>query len=159
MPLECALDYAGSLGIKGSNTKAGRADTSVVVELEHEVFLPTDPQTGQLTGSRVHRPLGLIKEIDAATPLLYKACCQGEVLPSVVVNWYHITDAGAEEIYYTTTLTNVRVTSVKNVLPNTKETAEQGKKHLEELQLRYEQVQWEFIDGGIIHVDAWTEPV
>ncbi|WP_252724590.1 type VI secretion system tube protein Hcp, partial [Acinetobacter baumannii] len=36
----------------------------------HEVIIPRDPQSGQPTGQRVHKPVVITKVFDKASPLL-----------------------------------------------------------------------------------------
>lgn len=154
MPLEIAVTYSN--GITGSNTKAGRADTSAVIEFNHKVYIPVDEQMGTPTGTRVHCPVIFVKPIDAASPLLYKACCNGEILDELLFDWYAIQE-GAEAIYYSTKLTNVMVSSVEDVLPNTKDPTKEKQVHLERVELRYGDIEWEYKDGGIIHMDSWSQ--
>lgn len=147
MPLECALYYSN--GIKGSNEKGGREDSSLVVELNHKVSIPHDEQRGKYSGLRTHGAVMLIKELDLASPLLYDACCRGQTLDELYIQWYRITPAGQEEVYFTTRLKNVKVVSVESVLPNTKDRREEKKMHLEKLELLYQHITWEHVDGTI----------
>ena len=43
----------------------------------HGVTIPVDPNWGKLTGTRVHRPIVIVKEFDQTTPVLYRAVCEG----------------------------------------------------------------------------------
>ncbi|MEM9665914.1 MAG: type VI secretion system tube protein TssD [Bacteroidota bacterium] len=157
MPLECALDYEGSLGIVGGNTKAGREDTSVVIQANHSIYRPTDSQTGLFTGARVHGAFCLIKEQDEASPLLFKACSLNEEMPSITIRWYRVDDAtGTEVPYYEHTLTNAKVSKITTILPNTKDKGEEQKVHLEEVEFRYEQIMWTELDNNITHTDSWA---
>jgi type VI secretion system secreted protein Hcp len=155
MPLECALYYSN--GITGSNSKGGREDSSVVIEFDHMVYSPVDTHSGSMTGARVHGPVMVTKEIDKASPLLYKAATTGETLSELRVEWFRITPEGVEEMYYKHTLRNVKVTSVEEVLPNTKDPALERQTHLEKLKLMYEEIEWEFVDGGLLHMDTWRK--
>jgi len=155
MPLESALYYSD--GIKGSNTKKGRQDSSVVIEFDHRVYSPLDSQRGSVSGSRVHAPLVITKEIDAATPLLYEASCNGKTIPEFKVEWYRISPDGREEPYFQHTLKNVKVASVEIILPNTKDPSKEKQSHLERLELLYEQVTWTYLDGQLEHTDSWKE--
>lgn len=156
MPLECALFYSN--GIKGSNTKAGRNDSSVVIQFNHRVYSPTDDQRGIFTGTRVHAPAELVKEMDIATPLLYKACCDGETLDELQVRWYEIDPTvGNEVLYFTHTLKNVKVASVEDILPNTKTPAQETLRHLERVRLMYEEIEWKH-EEGYEFADGWRVP-
>lgn len=155
MPLECALTYSD--GIVGSNTKGGRTNTSAVIEFEHKVSSPVDTQMGIVTGARVHDSVVLKKPIDTASPPLYQACCNGTTLESMKIDFYNITPEGQETIYYTITLSNVKVTSVKEILPNTKDPSLESQVHLEEVKLLYERINW-MHHAGYEYEDAWVDP-
>jgi type VI secretion system secreted protein Hcp len=155
MPLECALYYSD--GIKGSNTKAERTDSSAVVEFDHEVYSPTDQQRGTVSGSRVHGQAKVTKEIDTASAPLYQACCTGQTLDELKIEWYRITPEGKEELYFTHTLSGVKVAAVEQILPNTKDPAKEKLTHLERLKLLYEKINWKHEEGYEFE-DAWTVP-
>ena len=156
MPLECAVYYSD--GIKGANSKGGREDSSAVVEFEHEVSSPVDTQMGSVSGARVHGAVELTKEIDTASPSLYQACTTGQTLEELRVEWFRINPQGQEEVYFTHTLSGVKVTSVKELLPNTKDPSKEQYRHLERLRLLYEKINWKHEDG-FEHQDAWAEAV
>ena len=99
MALEGALYYSND--IVGANTKGGRDGSSAVIEFDHQVYSPTDTQRGIVSGARVHGNVELIKEIDTASANLYKACCNGETLDELKVEWYRISPTGQEEVYFT----------------------------------------------------------
>lgn len=155
MPLESAVYYSN--GIKGSNTKGGREDSSAVIEFDHEVYSPTDQQRGTVSGSRVHGAVNIMKEIDTASAPLYQACCSGQTLDELTVEWYRINPSGEEELYFTHTLSNVKVAAVEQVLPNTKDPAKEKQTHLEKLKLLYEKINWKH-EEGYEYEDAWTVP-
>lgn len=153
MPLECAVYYSND--IQGQNTKGGRTGSSPVIEFEHEVYSPIDEQMGTVSGARVHKALTLKKPVDTASPPLYKACCNGETLDEVRIEWYEITPAGKEELYYTTTMKNVKVASVKDILPNTKDPGLEDQVHLEVVNFLYETINWKH-EAGYEYEDGWA---
>ena len=65
-----------------------------VLEFHHEVRIPTDPDTGALTGTRKHEAFQIIKAFDQSSPLLYKAVCEGITYDKMKVDWYKIDDQG-----------------------------------------------------------------
>ena len=153
MPVEAALYYSD--GIKGANTKGGREDSSAVIEFNHEVYSPVDTQMGRVTGARVHGTVELVKEIDTASANMYKACATGETLDELKVEWYRIVD-GKETLYFTHTLSNVKVAGVEQILPNTKDPLKEKQVHLERLKLLYEKINWKH-EEGYEYEDAWSE--
>jgi len=147
----------GGADIKGSVTVQGREGSVEVVALDHGVSIPTDSNTGKLTGTRVHRPINFTKETDASTPYLYKAVTSGQTLKSIEIKWYKIDDAGKEKEYFNTKLDNVKVVAVNPKMLDIKNPAFEKHNHLEDVELRYEKITWSYKDGNIIHADSWNE--
>ena len=76
------------------------------------MYIPTDNNTGKLTGTRIHTPFLFTKEIDSSSPYLYKAVTTGQTLKSAEFKWYKINDAGQEVEYFNTRLENVKLVKV-----------------------------------------------
>lgn len=147
----------GGADIKGSVRIVGREGSVEVVAFAHTVEIPTDGNTGKLTGVRVHKPMMLTKEFDASSPYLYKAVTSGQTLKSIELKWYQIDDAGTEKEYFNMKLDNVKVVSVSPLMHNIKDPAHEKDNHLERVALRYEKITWAYKDGNIIHSDSWNE--
>ncbi|WP_061959482.1 Hcp family type VI secretion system effector [Cupriavidus pauculus] len=147
----------GGADIKGSVTVSGREGSVEVVAFDHGVHLPTDSNTGKLTGTRVHKPVVLTKETDASTPYLYKAVTKGQTLQAVEIKWYKIDDSGKEQEYFNTRMENVKVVGVTPRMLDIKNPAFEKHNHLEDIELRYEKITWAYKDGNIIHDDSWNE--
>ena len=156
MPLECAV-YFGEF--EGDNSKRGREGSSSVIEFKHKVYSPIDPQMGTVSGARVHDAVEMVKPIDKASPLLYQHATTGQQLNEVKVEWYQINPTnGQEETYFTHTFKNVKVASVEQYLPNTKDPSLEKQVHLEKVSLLYEQINWMHKEN-IEHTDSWKEAV
>lgn len=147
----------GGADIKGSVTVQGREGSIEITAFDHGLHIPTDGNTGKLTGTRVHKAITLTKETDASTPYLYKAVTSGQTLKSAEIKWYKIDDAGKEKEYFNTKLDNVKVVSVSPVMHDIKNPAYEKHNHLEKVELRYETITWSYKDGNIIHKDTWNE--
>jgi type VI secretion system secreted protein Hcp len=147
----------GGADVKGSVTVTDREGSVEVVAFEHGVNIPTDSNTGKLTGARVHKPMLFTKETDASTPYLYKAVTSGQTLKSIEIKWYKIDDAGKEKEYFNTKLENVKVVGVMPQMLDIKNPAFEKHNHLEKVELRYEKITWAYKDGNIIHTDSWNE--
>lgn len=148
---------SGGAEIKGSVTIAEREGSCEVMEFNHEVRHPTDNTSGKLTGQRVHEPLTLIKPFDAASPMLYKACCKGETLKEVEIKWYAIDDTGAEKEYFSHKLENAKVSSIRALMPNTKDPDKERYVHGEAVSLLYEKLTWKYADGNKEYQDDWLK--
>ena len=104
IPAYLWLKDDGAADIKGSVDVQKREGSIEMVALEHSLYIPTDNNTGKLTGTRIHTPLVFTKEVDASSPYLYKAVTSGQTLKSAEIKWYKIDDAGQEVEYFNTKL-------------------------------------------------------
>lgn len=143
--------------IEGSVAVNGREGSIEVLGFEHELRIPTDGDTGALTGTRKHEPFRFLKAYDCATPYLYKACSNGQTLKELKLSWFKIDDSGTEKEYFRHTLENVKVTSVKPVMHNVKDLEKEKYPHLEEVCVRYSGITWTYVDGNIEFSDSWSE--
>lgn len=143
--------------IKGSVDVQKREGSIEVISQDHSVYIPTDNNTGKLTGTRVHTPFVFTKEIDISSPYFYKAVATGQTLKSAEFKWYRIDDAGQEVEYFTTILEKVKVVKVAPKMHDIKDPAKEKHNHLEQIELRYEKITWKYKDGNIIWSDAWDE--
>jgi type VI secretion system secreted protein Hcp len=146
----------GGGDIAGSVEISGREGAVEVLEFDHKVYIPTDPTNGKLKGVRKHEVFEIVKEFDASTPYLYKACCEGQTLKEVRVSWFTIDPSGTETEYFTHTLKDVKVASIKSFMPNAKDPDKERYGHLEKVSLMYSGITWTYVDGGLEHSDAWT---
>lgn len=147
----------GGNEVKGSVDVGGREGSIEVLEFGHEVRIPTDPDTGKLTGTRKHEAVRLVKAYDASSPYLYKAVCEGQTFADVEIKWFRIDDTGTETEYFNHKLEGVKVCSVKPIMYNVKDPARERYVHLEEISLRYQKVTWTYVDGNLQAMDAWKE--
>ncbi len=121
IPAYLWLKDDGGADIKGSVDVQGREGSIEVVALDHDVYIPTDNNTGKLTGTRTHKPFTFTKEIDASSPYLYKAVTTGQTLKTAEFKFYRINDAGQEVEYFNTTLDNVKLVRVAPLMHDIKD--------------------------------------
>jgi type VI secretion system secreted protein Hcp len=143
--------------VKGSVDVSSREGSVEVLEFNHEVRIPTDPDTGKLTGTRKHEAITLVKSFDASSPYLYKAVCEGQTFSEVEFKWFRIDDTGSETEYFNHKLTGVKICSVKPVMYNVKDPAKERYVHLEQVSLRYQKITWTYLDGNLQASDSWVE--
>lgn len=79
----------------------GHDDEILVQAVYHEMTVPTDPQSGQPTGQRIHGPLVLTCALNKAIPLIFNALVSGEMLPEVKMKWYRTSVEGKQEHFFT----------------------------------------------------------
>ena len=156
IPVYLWLKDDGGADIKGSVDVQDRDGSIEVTEFLHSLYIPTDNNTGKLTGTRIHSPLVFVKETDSSSPYLYKAVTSGQTLKSAEFKWYRINDAGQEVEYFNTRLENVKVVKVAPMMHDVKDPSREKHNHLEEIELRYEKITWTYKDGNIIHSDSWS---
>jgi type VI secretion system Hcp family effector len=108
--------------------------SSLVFEFNHVVYLPYDTETNQVQGSRRLGEFELTKEIDKVTPILFQLCCEGTTLPKVTIVLYKIKEA-SEVPYFNFTLEEARITSVRTLMPTTKQKRNENVGHLEEIKI------------------------
>ena len=72
IPVYLWLKDDGGADIKGSVDVQDREGSIEVVARGHNLYIPTDNNTGKLTGTRIHTPFLFTKEIDSSSPYLYK---------------------------------------------------------------------------------------
>ncbi len=143
--------------IKGDSllTTKDKKDSFDVLSLEHDVTLPHEARTGQVSGKRVHHPMVAEIRIGDATPKFFKALTTGESL-EVVFKFFRHDQEGAEKLYLTTKLEKAFLTSIKTEVPDV--LSEQGTKvgntHL--LSFIYSRITWT-AEGGVEHIDSWAE--
>jgi type VI secretion system secreted protein Hcp len=146
------IDENGS-PIVGGSMVLGREGSIEVKSLSHHLTIPTDRNTGKLTGTRIHTPILIQKEFDRTTPLLARAICRGVTLKSAEIKMYRTNEAGFEVEYFNMLLENVKVTGFT---PGLHPGVASGT-HLENIEMRYETIQWKYTDGNILFKDGWNE--
>lgn len=155
IPAHLWLRGDGDALIKGSSDVNEREGSIEIIGFGHGLHIPTDNNTGKITGTRIHAPMIIEKEFDSSTPYLYKAVATGQSLRSAEIKWYRINDAGQEVEYFNMLLEGVKVVAVMPTMYNTK-TVEKCN-HMERIELRYERITWKYNDGNIQYSDAWNE--
>lgn len=144
------------LEIKGSVEIADRRGTIEIVQVEHDLHIPTDIHSGKLTGVRQHGKMVVRAAIDAATPYLYKACTEGIMYNNVLLDFYKINAVGTEEIYYHVLLERVQVSSVVMDVPQVKMVDNEHLPHMVEYAFVYGAITWTFDEGTLEHKDDWV---
>jgi len=144
-------------GIEGDCPIVGREGMIEVLDFDHRVYLPIDRDTGGITGTRKHDPIKLIKRYDKASPLIYKAVCEGNTIAKITIEWFRIDDEGAETAYFQHELENVKMSSARSIMYNVKDKKYEHYVHMEEICIRYQKIFWKYLEGGIEHSDSWLE--
>lgn len=131
----------------------------MVIAFNHELQSPRDPQTGQATGKRMHKPFVIIKEIDKSSPLLYTALINNENIIIWVLQCFAARSTGVEVNHYTVKLTNAKISDIRSTMLNNKVPENIKMPLMEEVSFVYEKIEWTWVDGGITAIDDWISPV
>lgn len=137
----------------------GHQDEILVQEIDHQITIPTDPQSGQPTGQRVHKPLIFTSALNKASPLLFQALVTGEMLMVVEIKWYRTSVDGKQEHFFTTTLEDATVVDIHTVLPHAQDSNMSQYTQLIKTSLAYRKITWKHIAGKTEAADDWRKPV
>ncbi|PVZ40901.1 Hcp family type VI secretion system effector [Pseudomonas sp. CC120222-01a] len=136
----------------------GHEDEILVQEIKHEVSTPTDPQSGQPTGQRVHKPLTFTCALNKAIPLLYQALATGEMLTKVEINWYRTSAQGKQEHFFTTKLEDATIVNILTVLPHAQDKDNENYTQLIKVSLAYRKITWAHDIANTESSDDWRAP-
>ncbi|MBB1605033.1 Hcp family type VI secretion system effector [Pseudomonas citronellolis] len=136
----------------------GHEDEILVQEIKHRIATPTDPQSGQPSGQRVHKPFVFTSALNKATPLMYQALASGEMLPKVEVKWYRTSTEGKQEHFFTTHLEDATIVDIVTALPHAQDATKAEYTQLVEVSMAYRKITWTHAIAGTEASDDWRKP-
>jgi type VI secretion system secreted protein Hcp len=142
----------------GNIYQEGHENEILVEAFSHTVTVPTDPQSGQPTGQRVHQPLTITKVFDKSSPMLYKALTTGERLPTCVIKWYRTSNTGIQEHYFTIKLEDAIITNITGRMPNCQDPNQAHFTQLEDVSFSYRKITWTHEIAATSGEDDWRAP-
>ena len=137
----------------------GHEDEMLVQQFEHIVTVPTDPQSGQPSGQRAHRPFKFTVAMNKAVPLLYNALASGEMLPTVELKWYRTSVEGKQEHFFTTALEDATIVNIDCKMPHCQDPSKSDYTQLIEVSLSYRKISWDHTVAGTSGADDWRAPI
>ncbi|WP_282283737.1 Hcp family type VI secretion system effector [Pseudomonas sp. PS02302] len=146
----------------GNIFQEGHEDQILVQAFNHQVIIPRDPQSGQPTGQRVHKPLMITKVFDKASPLIFNALTSGERLGKCRLEWYRTSATGTQEHYFTIELEDAIIVDVQSRMPNCQDPSMAHFTHLEDVYFTYRKIVWTHeVSGtsGTSGSDDWRSPI
>ncbi len=143
----------------GNVWQEGHEDEILVQEIDHIVTIPRDPQSGQPSGQRVHKPFMFTAPLSKATPLLYNALVTGEMLTTCEVHWYRTNTAGKQEHFFTTKLEDALIVDIDCNMPHCQDPRNADFTQLVKVSLTYRKIIWEHTVAGTSGEDDWRKPV
>ena len=136
----------------------GHEDEILVQEVLHNVTVPRDPQSGQPSGQRVHRPFAFTCALNKAVPMMYNALASGETLPKVEVKWYRTSVDGKQEEFFATTLEDAVIVDMDLTLPHAQNPENSDYTQLLKVSLSYRKITWDHTVAGTSGSDDWRKP-
>ena len=127
-----------------------------LASLQHGVTLPIDPASGLPTGQRKHSVLTVVKQLDSTTPKFYRALVNNENLTQVVIRFYGTTADSTVTNFFTYTLSNARVTAIRNWQPNANDPAAAPYVQPEEISFSYQSITWRDELNAVETQDSWN---
>ncbi|WP_036758922.1 Hcp family type VI secretion system effector, partial [Photobacterium halotolerans] len=125
----------------GNTWQEAHVDEFLVQELDHVLTVPRDPQSGQPTGQRVHRPIIVTKQQDRTSPLLFNALVSGEKLPEAYINFYRTSTQGKQEHYYTIKLIDALLVDMQTRMAHCQDASTSDRVVEEVLKLTYRAIE------------------
>ena len=139
----------------GNIWQEGHEDEALVEAFEHQIILPRDPQSGQPTGQRVHKPLKITKVMDKSSPLLFRSLTSGELLPEVEMKFYRTSTQGTMEHYFTIKLEDAIIVDIVEYMHNCQDPAMAHFTHLEDVYFTYRKVIKTHVGANTESSDDW----
>ena len=136
----------------------GHEDEIMAQAISHIVTVPTDPQSGQPAGQRVHKAFKFTCSLNKAVPLMYNALASGEMLPKVEVTWFRTSIDGRQEKFFSTVLEDAVIVDMNLVMPNAQDPSNAPYTQLLEVSLSYRKINWDHTISGTSGSDDWRRP-
>lgn len=143
--------------IEGYSTKTNHEAEIQCHALDQKITVPFDIQTGQITGMRAHGPVKITKSFDKASPLLFQAMVQGEMMTEVKFMFYRILPSGEEQLYYTIILSDATIVELHPYMLNVFDPDLARYDHLEDVSFTYSRVEWRWEPDGITASDTQSK--
>jgi len=141
--------------LRGSVTEKGHEGWIMVMGASHSLESPRDASSGLPTGTRVHEPFVITKELDRSTPLLYNILVNGENIIEWELQFWQPSPTGTEINHYTVKLTDASIANIDFRMPDDTDPALMKRAEYEEISFTYQKIQWIWNDGGIRTSDDW----
>ena len=150
---------ANGSDIKGESTQTslGRQDSIECVVYKQSVVTAREAGSGMATGRRQYEPLMIRKRIDKSSPLLFKALVENQKIDAVFKFFRPApTGDGTTEQFYTVSIKDGRIASMKQYINDTFVPATTTDPPLEEVTFVFHTIAWTFTNGGVTHEDSWS---
>lgn len=138
----------------GKLYQAAHADEILVHAFSHQIIVPREPQSGEPTGMRIHKPLTITKAFDKSSPLIYQALTTGEELD--LCHLVFCRTSGAVSVpFFHIKLMEARIVDVQSKMPTCLDEDMAHYTTLEDVSFTYKQIIWSHVDGATSSSDTW----
>ena len=141
----------------GNTYQEGHEDQVMIQGFSHELSIPRDPQSGQPTGQRVHKPVVITKVFDKASPLLLAALTSGERLSKIEIKWFRTSAQGIQEHFYSTVLEDAIIVDIRDYMHNCQDSATAHFTQLQDVHFSYRKITWTHEASGTSGSDDWRK--
>jgi type VI secretion system secreted protein Hcp len=154
--IQCTVTGAVQGTFQGD--RGGKSSQIPVLFLTEAITVPIDPATGLPTGKRTHKPLTLVKELDASSIQFFQAAVTNETLRSVTCTFYRAfrsgSGAGPARAYFKVALTNAHIVEYKDAGDGINGDALGDER--ERISLAYQRIELTDLDSNGIASDDWS---
>ena len=144
-------DIAGESTVESMD----RADLLEVYEMKWGVNTAREGQTQRAVGRRRHLPIRMLKRIDKASPLLFKALCQNEEIEATYRMFRPNPVSGETEEYFNIVIGGGRISSIEGFQPNTALPDTSTLPDSEWVDVVFHTVTWTHMTESTEHSDDW----
>ncbi|MCO6467095.1 MAG: type VI secretion system tube protein Hcp [Bradyrhizobiaceae bacterium] len=148
-------------GVDGEVVVKGFDGAIQLLGYDWGIVSPRDPQSGQSTGKRMHKPITITKRVDATSALLASLCASGKPIARATLTVQRPSLQGAMENFLKIELTNILVTSIAHLDPDVDDDGlldRMGINVVERLSFVYEKITWKDQVNGKEYTDDWSTP-
>ncbi|MDB5101997.1 MAG: Hcp family type secretion system effector [Cyanobacteria bacterium RYN_339] len=142
---------------KGGVASGDHKGQTAATGFSYEVSSPRDAASGMASGKRMHKPICISKEWDAASPQLMQALATNENLSTVSIDFVTANLIGKQTTQYTVKLTNASLASLTQAsgdLISDKTPTDSGTR--EELAFTFQKIEFKAIAGKTTATDDWV---
>ena len=140
---------------KGESLREREKGKIPALRFVYAVKSPRDAATGQASGKRQHTPIMITKQWGPASPQIFQALVTNEVLEQVLFEFIQTGADGAEEVYYTITLTNAAIADLKQYLDKTQQDTGFAAHACEDVSFTFQKIEVEHIGAKTAASDDW----
>jgi type VI secretion system secreted protein Hcp len=139
-------------------TTLDREDTIECFSFQYGVQSASEAMSGSATGRRNYMPVSIMKRVDKATPLLWKALCNNESIEGTF-KFFRPSPAGdgTTEHFYTVEIAQARIAGIDLSSPDAMGGAGQAEPPIEIVEFVYNHMSQTYESTGAAHEDNFRE--